>query len=71
MRVPIMEGMKPEIPEPQAENPFKLVDDLKKKAPDLWRSAASVPKGRYDRKAENMASAMKTASLPKEDSLVG
>jgi len=53
---PILGGMKPETPNSTLkENPFKLVEDLKKTFPHLWRPAAPAPKARYDRKEEDGA----------------
>jgi hypothetical protein len=63
--------MKPEIPESSPkENPFKLVEDLKRKDPDLWKQLPSTSKGRYDRKAENRAISRETAGLPTDETLI-
>ena len=64
--------MNPDTPNPDPkENPFKLVEDLKKKAPDLWKQAPPPAKGRYDRKAENRAISREIARLPSDETLIG
>jgi hypothetical protein len=63
--------MNPQIPEPGDENPFKLVEDLKKKAPHLWMQGQAGAKGRYDRKAENRAASKEKAELPRDEPLIG
>jgi hypothetical protein len=35
----ILVGMKTEIPDSQVQNPFKLVEDLRRRAPHLWMQA--------------------------------
>ena len=64
--------MNPDTPDPAPkENPFQILEDLKRKAPDLWKQLPSTSKGRYDRKAENRASSRKIAELPSDETLIG
>jgi hypothetical protein len=64
--------MNPEIPDSSPrENPFKLVEDLKRKAPHLWKNLPEAARGRYDRKAENRAISKEKAGLPRDETLIG
>jgi hypothetical protein len=60
-----------EVSESNEENPFKVVEELKKKAPHLWSPVQGAPRARYDRRAENRAISRATAGLPRDGELIG
>ena len=63
--------MNTEIPNSNPENPFMVVEDLKKRAPYLWTPAPQKKRAGLTRRAIKRAAAKARAALPSDLSAIG